>query len=141
LQTIWQSRPLRTALAALATLVMLALILWPKTWLPAREASPRLVPHADKLIHFGLFAVCGGLWMAAGGRRLVPVVLTVGLVLAVATEYVQGFPLISRDPDPLDALADSVGVIAAVLVWRPWRDRPATPVEAAAFAGAAEAGP
>ncbi|MGE3820704.1 MAG: VanZ family protein [Isosphaeraceae bacterium] len=119
-----RSRGPRFGLAAVATLLSLSLILWPKGMLPRSEAGPRLLPHADKLIHFSLFCVCSAFWLAAGGRRFATLVLAGGLVLAVGTELLQGMPIIQRDPDPLDALADTVGLIAAMLVWWPFRERP-----------------
>ena len=33
---------------------------------------------------------------------------------AIGTEWAQGLEVIARDPDPLDALADAVGLLAGV---------------------------
>lgn len=81
----------------------------------------------DKLIHFGLFAVFGVLWMGV----LCPVRETtkrhlwrqgaglslVGVLFAGATEVYQHLLPIRRMGDPYDALADSVGVVAGVATY------------------------
>ena len=105
------TRDRRKILAWLGTCLVIALCLWPKTWLPAPEASPRNAPHADKVIHFAMFAVFGLLWMRVGpvSRVRVALVLAAAVALAVGTELLQGLPLIARDPDRFDALADILG--------------------------------
>lgn len=118
-----RSRAPRIGLAAIATLMMLTLILWPKAWLPRSEQGPMLLPHVDKLIHFSLFSICSLLWLVAGGRRLAPLVFAIGLLLAVGTEFLQGLPMIQRDPDPLDALADICGLVVSFGLWWPFRER------------------
>ena len=104
-------RDRRKLLAWLGTCLIVTLCLWPKTWLPAREASPRNAPHADKVIHFAMFAVFGLLWMRVGpvSRARVGLVLAAAVALAIGTELLQGLPLIARDPDPFDAIADVLG--------------------------------
>jgi VanZ family protein len=87
--------------------------------MPARESGPGLIPHIDKLVHFGMFAGFSLLWMNARpprprGRAWGAAVLAAALVLAVATEVAQGLPAVNRDPDPLDGLADAVGAFVAV---------------------------
>ncbi len=101
----------RTSLAWIATVVIVALCLWPKAWMPVREKTASAPRHTDKVIHFAMFAAYGILWTR--GRTPTPkraaAVFAGAVVLAVATELLQGLPVISRDPDPLDALADVVG--------------------------------
>jgi hypothetical protein len=111
--------------AWVATVVLLALCLCPRAWIPERGGSgeSRGLPHADKVIHFTLFAVFAASWSAVGrSPRARGAILAAGLALAVGTEALQGLPMIDRDPDPLDALADAVGtvvgVVAAARVWR-----------------------
>lgn len=81
----------------------------------------------DKLIHFGLFAVFGVLWMGVlcplrgtTGRRLWrqgAVLSLVGVLFAGGTEVYQHVLPIKRMGDPYDALADSVGVVAGVATY------------------------
>jgi hypothetical protein len=104
--------------AWVATAVLLALCLCPKAWVPERSGSgeTRAFPHADKVIHFTLFAVFAASWSAVGrSPRARGTILAAGLALAVGTEALQGLPAIDRDPDPLDALADAVGTVAGVV--------------------------
>ena len=49
-------------------------------------------------------------------------IAVVGLILAIGTEWVQGFPWVRQDPDRLDALADTVGLVTGLaLAGKPWR--------------------
>jgi hypothetical protein len=108
----------RTILAWLATALLLVLCLAPKWTVAGEGPSTHSVPHTDKVVHFGLFTMFGALWARAGGvtigARRVAIVLAASLALAVGTEVAQGLPVIARDPDPLDALADSGGGLAGV---------------------------
>ena len=121
----------RTLLPWGATLLLLTLCLLPRSWMPRGEASPRKIPHLDKVVHFGMFAGFGLLW-ACAGRSPVPTrsrvagVLAVAFALAVSTEITQGLPQIARDPDPFDALADAVGSVVGVgvvVAWSAGRER------------------
>ena len=108
----------RALLASAWTVVILALCLVPSYWLPVAEPrlspSQFLLPH-DKIVHFGMFAILSFLWM-----RVMPTrgwtarVVVGGLALAILTELGQGLPMIGRDPDRLDALADAVGTFVGV---------------------------
>ena len=87
--------------------------------MPHPEKGLNVPNHSDKLVHFGLFAVASVLWLRARPAGASPrawrmKVLATGLALAVGTELTQGLPIIARDPDPLAALADAVGVVAAI---------------------------
>jgi hypothetical protein len=115
-------RPLLLGLALAWTALILALCLTPSAWLPRAETQgPPLfnIPHFDKIVHATLFAGFGLLWCGAltsPGR--LNRVLTAGLLFAVATEVLQGLPLVDRDPNLLDGLADAVGVVLGVgTVW------------------------
>ena len=81
------------------------------------------IPHLDKLVHAGIFVVFGWLWtIAVGGGRRGLAVLAAGLLLAVGTEVVQGLPMVGRDPDVWDGLADTIGVTigtASAFFWIP----------------------
>jgi VanZ family protein len=94
--------------------------------IPAASLSP-IEPalSADKAIHFGLFAVFGGLWMralcppdAAGPicRRGL-YLLGAGSLFAVGTEVYQHLMPLQRRGDPYDALADGAGLLVAVVAY------------------------
>lgn len=94
--------------------------------IPAASLSPiKPALSADKLIHFGLFAVFGALWM----RALCPprasahlcryslYLLVGGSLFAIGTEIYQHILPIQRRGDPYDALADGGGLLLAVVVY------------------------
>ena len=94
--------------------------------IPAASLSPiKPALSADKLIHFGLFAVFGGLWMralcppraAAHLCRYSLYLLVGGSLFAVGTEVYQHVLPIQRRGDPYDALADGSGLLLAVVVY------------------------
>ena len=73
----------------------------------------------DKLIHFTFFLGFGWLWLKALPARLtnrfVWIGLT-GLIYSIATELYQGILPWERSPDPMDALANILGLLAALLI-------------------------
>ena len=80
--------------------------------------------EADKLVHFLLFAGFAGFWMIALDGKLPRAwvyVLILGIAYGVLTEVAQQFMEGGRQGDPLDAVADSLGVIAGVGAFRLWR--------------------
>ena len=101
----------QTRVAWLGTLVVVGLCLWPKSWMPINESAARTPTHVDKVIHFAMFATFGILWTRGRtpATKHAALVFAGAVVLAVATELLQGIPAIGRDSDPLDALADVVG--------------------------------
>jgi hypothetical protein len=103
----------RKMLAWATTAVILALCLTPSDWIPAGPPSPGRISHADKLVHFSMFAAFGYCWAAATSGRLTvrraASVFGAAVALAVGTELAQGLEVLHRDADPLDALADVVG--------------------------------
>lgn len=104
----------RVFLASIWTAIVVAVCVVPGRWLPPAEVSlsPVRFPHLDKLVHAGLFAVFSVLWMWAGrSPKRWSRVLAGGLGLAILTELVQGMPVIGRDSDLLDALADVFGAL------------------------------
>jgi hypothetical protein len=112
----------RIVLAWAWTALMVALILMPRQWLRHRETGSHAgihIPHLDKAVHGGLFAVFGVVWMGTGRNpRRLGWIVCAGLFLAVATEMLQGLPAIERDPDAFDGLADLVGVGLGILAFR-----------------------
>jgi hypothetical protein len=91
------------------------------------------VRFSDKLLHGGAYAVMTVLWLLAavwrpgrGAGRFprAPIVLVIGFgVLGVVIELLQ-LPL-DRTADPMDALADVVGVALGYLAWRLLSESPA----------------
>lgn len=95
---------------AVAVLVSLAVLFAPPSDVPS---SP---PGVDKLVHAGLFLVLALTARWAGVRERV---VAGGLVgYAAVSEVVQGTDLVGRDASVLDGLADVVGVLLGLLVWR-----------------------
>ncbi|MDN5860863.1 MAG: VanZ family protein [Pseudonocardia sp.] len=91
-------------------LVSLVVLFTPASGLPS------VFPGADKLVHlatFGALVFTGRLARIPRGR------LVAGLVgYAVASEVLQGLLPIGRSPDPVDVLADVLGIAVGVLVAR-----------------------
>lgn len=107
--------------AILWTLFILAACTVPGSDLPKVN-----IVSFDKAAHFGVFALFGWLWMVALGgalARKIGRVLAGGLAYAVLTEIYQGILPFDRNPDPMDALANALGLLAAVLVYRLWKAR------------------
>lgn len=75
----------------------------------------------DKIAHFVVFAGFGWLWMRAlqgPSLRRTGYVLASGLAYAALTEVYQGLLPYDRSPDPYDALANALGLLTAVLLYR-----------------------
>ncbi|MEM8556995.1 MAG: VanZ family protein [Bacteroidota bacterium] len=102
------------SIASAWTLLCLALFT-----IPGQDLPPQLL-SLDKLVHLGLFAVLGVLWMRAVPRRAWPWVLVGGLAYGIGTELYQGMLPWPREPDPFDALADGVGLLLGVGGWFAW---------------------
>jgi hypothetical protein len=112
--------------AVLWTVVILILCWTPQVWLPVEEVPEswgRYIP-LDKIVHLGIFAVFGVLWLRAlpvGSNRFLWVGLG-GTALAAITEIVQNVPILHRDGEFQDAAADVVGMLLGFLVY-PWIER------------------
>jgi VanZ family protein len=94
-------------LLAAAVVVQLVALYWPR---PVDTGGP---PGLDKVVHCAVFAA-----VAFTGRRAgVPVAWLAGLLVAHAavSEVVQA-TLLPRDGDVLDAVADTVGTVAGLLL-------------------------
>ena len=94
--------------------------------IPGSDLPKINIVSFDKAAHFVVFAGFGWLWMRA--LRGTPLrntgrVIVGGLAYAVLTEIYQGFLPFDRTPDPMDALANALGLLAAVLVYRMWKER------------------
>lgn len=92
-------------------------------WSPPADTPP-LFPHDDKVFHALAFSGVGASWWWATHR--LRVVVAVGVVMAIGSETVQSVLPWPRSMDPLDMLADIVGVAAGLWVARqrfPWSTR------------------
>jgi VanZ family protein len=106
---------LRVLLAVLWTIVILVLCWTPQAMLSVNEGPESLAQELllDKLIHAGIFTVFSVLWLRtrpAGKTRFLSVLLA-GTALAAITETVQNLPIINREGEFQDALADFAGVL------------------------------
>ncbi len=111
----------RSFLAWSWTMVILALCWTPRVLLPVRESGPRplVIPHLDKAVHFGIFAVFAFLWMRVGTRPdRTGRVAAAGLLLALVSELGQLMPFVGRDASLADGLADSIGVALGIVAYR-----------------------
>lgn len=90
--------------------------------IPGSDLPKVNIVSLDKAAHFVLFAGFGWLWVRALRGPIIQrirYVLIGGLAYAGLTEVYQGFLPFERSPDPLDALANAAGLLAAV--WFHWR--------------------
>ncbi|MDB6086682.1 MAG: VanZ family protein [Gammaproteobacteria bacterium] len=111
---------LLTGLAKLAFFAALLFTFYSAV-IPPQHAL-QLVPW-DKAEHFIAFYGLTGLAAAAFPRRKLIVIVTMLSGFGALIEYVQGLPLVHRDRDFWDWVADTIAIIAALapmlLVW--WR--------------------
>ena len=94
--------------------------------IPGSDLPKVNIVSFDKAAHFVVFAGFGWLWAAALRGTLARKtgrVLAGGLAYAVLTEIYQGFLPFDRTPDPMDALANALGLLTAVLLYRLWKTR------------------
>lgn len=109
--TARKSSALDRAVFAIAIIVNLVLLYWPRVDTPGTG-----VPHLDKLAHVAAFAAVAWSGRRAGCSRrwLVPVLAVHGIV----SELVQHLLLPGRAGDPADVVADVIGVAAGMLLGR-----------------------
>jgi VanZ family protein len=121
----------RRIFPALAWTVLVLVLCWiPGRWLGQEAPGGQF----DKLAHAGMFVVFSWLWAwAVAPSMRTARILGAGLLLALVTEVGQAVPLIGRDADPRDALADSIGVGVGLGVFRLRRPvpEPSEPASAA----------
>lgn len=94
--------------------------------IPGRDLPSVGVPSFDKLVHVLMFAGFGVLWLRAlsgAVRRRAAWVVGTGAAYAVLTEFYQGLLPFERSPDPMDALANLIGLGLGVAGWLFWRRR------------------
>jgi VanZ family protein len=110
-------------------------------WLSSRSRLPSVpIPGIDKVEHAAAYAVLA--WLAIRGLRAAVLDPAWGAVLAslfgVSDEIHQAF-VAGRSSDVFDWVADTLGALAALYLYRRLRDRRARPVpNASAPAGAPE---
>jgi VanZ family protein len=113
------------------TLARLLALLWALLILIACSIPGRDIPSVnivefDKFVHFTLFAVLGWLLLhafQAGLTERILWTLGMGIAYAIGTEFYQGLLPFERSPDALDALANTFGLLVAVLVFYVWYRR------------------
>lgn len=87
------------------------------TLMPPGEGGVKLFPHADKIIHFILFAGLGvNICYAFIKTNTLPFVLLLGVLLGFTTEVIQDF-IPGRSLDFYDALADTLGIASGYLCY------------------------
>lgn len=106
-------------LAILWTLAILAACSLPGNELPKINFD---LFEPDKIAHFILFFLFGLLWMAAipenkKGRRLL--IIGGGILYAILTEVYQDVLPLGRTADPMDSVANIIGLLVALAVY-PW---------------------
>jgi hypothetical protein len=106
---------LRVVVAVLWTIVILVLCWTPQALLPEYAGPESLTQelHLDKFVHAGIFTIFTVLWLRtrpAGKTRYLWVLLA-GTALAAITEIVQNLPIINREGEFQDAMADFAGVL------------------------------
>jgi VanZ family protein len=112
-QALKVHEPLSRGVFAVVVLISFAVL-----FAPASDV-PHAPPGVDKIVHATLFASLGfsGRWAGIGRAVLAGALVGYGAV----SEIVQG--LIGRDAAVGDLIADSVGVLLGLLVWRWIADR------------------
>ena len=103
-------RVVLVVLLGFAVLVQLVVL-----YAPSGPSAPPF-PGSDKLVHALVFLVPVAVALLAGLPPRLVVAVFAGH--AVVSEVVQGALLPTRSGDPLDVVADLVGVGLGVLVWR-----------------------
>jgi hypothetical protein len=118
---------LRLLSAFLWTVTILVVCWTPDIYLPVKEVQDYVfgLIHLDKVVHLGVFGVFAVLWLRA--LPLLPQrflwIGLVGAVLAAVTEIVQNLPIVHREGEFEDWVADMVGLLLAMILfyWLEWR--------------------
>jgi hypothetical protein len=110
-----KAMPLRVVLALLWTILILVMCWTPQDLLPVSEKQDSLVHqfHLDKFVHAGVFTIFSVLWLRTriAGKSWYFWVLLGGTALAAITELVQNLPLINREGELEDFMADFAGLL------------------------------
>ena len=106
--------------AFLWALVIFMIISAPASSLPATDKLN--IPHIDKIVHFIIFAILGGLmirgFLLRGSTRTKGVIVSLicGLLYGVMTEYLQHCCLDDRHGNFADVLANSFGTVFGIFL-------------------------
>ena len=106
----------RAGRLALLTLLGLAVAVQVVVLYSPSSPGELLFPQADKVVHVVVFLVPVVVALLAGLRPAV--VIAFFAAQAVVSEVVQGTLLPARSGDPIDVVADLVGIATGVAVWR-----------------------
>lgn len=82
--------------------------------IPGTELPDVPVLQFDKLVHLSLFVVFAVLWLIRRPPVGLGFVAFFGVALAIVTEPYQGWLSLGRVPDPLDAVANLVGLAIGI---------------------------
>ena len=109
----------RSLIAWFWTLVVFGLCWTPRQLLPVREQPgvPFLFASFDKFVHFALCAGFAFLWMFTGKFKARSV-LVAGIAASVLSEVGQALPIINRDAEWPDGLADILGVLVGCAIYQ-----------------------
>lgn len=93
--------------------------------MPGSDIGP-MVPHLDKVAHFGLYAILGSAlaWVRLERASPLPHVLLIvlGILYGLSDEIHQAY-VPGRSPDIADLVADALGVIVGYGLFLRWRGR------------------
>ena len=86
--------------------------------------GPDLIPHFDKVAHFGAYSLLGLLLAHAVRATGLPFALAVALgwLYGASDEFHQSF-VPGRSVELLDWVADALGVLAGIYLFKLWRAR------------------
>lgn len=111
-------RPPRLLVAWAWTALIFTLCWTPRALVPEGEGATRPfpIPYFDKMVHFGLFAGFSFWWMVAGTIRARWVVAA-GVGAAILSELGQLVPVVNRDANWPDGLADTLGLLGGLAIY------------------------
>lgn len=79
------------------------------------DSERSILPHADKVIHFSMFFTLSYLvfriWISGSNSSVKFLVIALLCAYGALLEWMQGLEFVRRDPDLLDWLADTTGVL------------------------------
>ncbi len=89
--------------------------------IPAKQISKSeiLIPHIDKIIHFGIFSLWGIIFQTETKSKFrVLYTVLIGSGFAVVSEFAQKYLTTTRTFDYFDILADFIGIIISIFIFR-----------------------
>jgi VanZ family protein len=115
---MFQRRSLLKRLAVIWLLFISVLFFLPGSALP--KTAPFGIPHFDKYVHFGFFAVLLFLWRFyfSSATKQSYLLLLVAFCYGLGVEVVQHYVVANRSFDWGDVTADMAGAVAGILIWK-----------------------